>query len=89
VGGRAKPGHDTRGGASLVFLDPPYGLGLVPRAIAHLLQTGYIAPEALIIAESGHDESWLPDRPLLAERRHGAARLLIFRAPEANPRLLQ
>nr|WP_294511581.1 16S rRNA (guanine(966)-N(2))-methyltransferase RsmD [uncultured Rhodopila sp.] len=68
--------------ASLVFLDPPYGLGLVPRAIAHLLRTGHISPEALIIAETGLDESWLPEQPLLAERCHGAARVLVFRAPE-------
>ena len=68
--------------SSLVFLDPPYGLGLVPRAIGHLLGTGHIAPGALIIAETGQDESWLPDQPLLADRRHGAARMLAFRAPE-------
>jgi 16S rRNA (guanine966-N2)-methyltransferase len=82
VDGRAKPDHDTKGGASLVFLDPPYGLGLVPRAIGHLLRTGRIAPGALIIAETARDESWLPDQPLLADRRHGAARMLAFRAPE-------
>nr|WP_294527208.1 RsmD family RNA methyltransferase [uncultured Rhodopila sp.] len=87
VGGRTKSGHDTGGmgviqPSSLVFLDPPYGRGLIPRAIAHLLRTGHIAPVALIIAETGQDESWLPDQPLLADRRHGAARMLAFRAPE-------
>jgi 16S rRNA (guanine966-N2)-methyltransferase len=68
--------------SSLVFLDPPYGRGLVPRAVTHLLRTGHIAPEALIIAEIGQDESWVPDQPLLADRRYGAARMLAFRAPE-------
>nr|WP_294546770.1 RsmD family RNA methyltransferase [uncultured Rhodopila sp.] len=87
VDGRTRPGHDTgRMGviqpSSLVFLDPPYGRGLVPRAICHLLRAGHIAPGALIIAETGQDESWLPDQPLLADRRHGAARMLAFRAPE-------
>jgi 16S rRNA (guanine966-N2)-methyltransferase len=69
-------------GASLVFLDPPYGHDLVPRAIPNLMRTGSIAPEALIVAETGQDEAWLPDQPLLAERRHGAARMLVFLAPE-------
>ncbi|PPQ34367.1 16S rRNA (guanine(966)-N(2))-methyltransferase RsmD [Rhodopila globiformis] len=65
--------------ASLVFLDPPYGQDLVPRAIARLRDVGRIAPEALVVAETGRDETWVPDAPLLAERRHGAARMLIFR----------
>jgi 16S rRNA (guanine966-N2)-methyltransferase len=80
----SKPGHDEGigRGASLVFLDPPYGQDLVPRAVAHLLRTGYIAPGALIVAETGQHELWLPDQPLLAERRHGAARVLVFRVPE-------
>jgi 16S rRNA (guanine966-N2)-methyltransferase len=85
--GRSKAGHEAAGKrvpepSSLVFLDPPYGLGLVPRAVTHLLRTGRIAPEALIIAETGQDECWRPDQPLLADRRHGAARMLAFRAPE-------
>jgi 16S rRNA G966 N2-methylase RsmD len=65
--------------ASLVFLDPPYAQNLVPRAIAHLRQTGHIGAGALIIAEAGRDEIWLPQEPLLANRPHGAARILIFR----------
>jgi 16S rRNA (guanine966-N2)-methyltransferase len=68
--------------ASLVFLDPPYGSGLVPRAVTHLLRTGHIAPGALIIAEIGQDETWIADRPPLAERQHGAARVVFFRLSE-------
>jgi 16S rRNA (guanine966-N2)-methyltransferase len=74
-------GDSLASAASLVFLDPPYGRGLVPRAIAHLQQTGHILPGALIIAETGWDDPWVPDQPLLAERRHGAGRVLVFRAP--------
>lgn len=63
---------------SLVFLDPPYGNDLVQRALTHLHATGWIAPGALIIAETGRDEP--PLRPdLLAERVHGAARISIWR----------
>jgi 16S rRNA (guanine966-N2)-methyltransferase len=65
--------------ASLVFLDPPYGQDLVPRAIVRLRDVGRIAPDALVVAETGRDETWVPDVPLLAGRQHGAARMLIFR----------
>ncbi len=65
--------------AALVFLDPPYGQGLVPRAVAHLAHAGWLAPGALIVAETERDEVWLPDEPVLAERRHGAARVVVYR----------
>jgi 16S rRNA (guanine966-N2)-methyltransferase len=65
---------------SVVFLDPPYGLDLVSRALARLRDAGRIQPGALIMAETGGAETWVPDQPLLAERRHGAARIVIFRA---------
>jgi 16S rRNA (guanine966-N2)-methyltransferase len=64
--------------ATLLFLDPPYGQDLVPRALGHLRQTGRTGTDALVIAETGREETWLPPRPVLAERRFGAARVLIF-----------
>ncbi len=67
------------GPASLVFLDPPYGQGLVPRALLHLQALGWIADNALIIGETGRDETWTPEQPVLAERQYGAARVLVFR----------
>jgi 16S rRNA (guanine966-N2)-methyltransferase len=65
--------------ASLVFLDPPYGQDLVPRALDRLHRAGRIASDALIVAELGGEETWAPGRPLLADRRHGAARVMVFR----------
>jgi 16S rRNA (guanine966-N2)-methyltransferase len=65
---------------SLVFLDPPYGADLVPRALAHLTARGWIAPGALIVAETARAEPPLP-ADLLAERVHGAARISIWRTP--------
>ena len=62
---------------SLVFLDPPYGKGLVPRALVALQAKGWIAPGALIIAETGRDEETVmpPGFEVLSTRDHGAARL--------------
>lgn len=68
---------------SLVFLDPPYAKDLVPRALAALGAAGWIAPGALICAETGREEDpALPGFALLAERTHGAARILVLRAPD-------
>jgi 16S rRNA (guanine966-N2)-methyltransferase len=66
--------------ASLIFLDPPYGQDLVPRALARLRDVGHISQDALVVAETGRDETWRPEQTLLAERQHGAARILVFRA---------
>jgi 16S rRNA (guanine966-N2)-methyltransferase len=71
--------------ASLVFLDPPYGRNLVPQALARLRDVGRIGPGALVVAEIGRDETWKPEQTLLAERQHGAARILIFRAGSDGP----
>ena len=65
---------------SLVFLDPPYGQDLVPRALTKVRGAGLIRADALCVAEIGRDETWKPDEPLLDERALGPARILIFRA---------
>ncbi len=72
--------HPTIGRpCGLVFLDPPYGLDLVRRALEQLDARGWIALRALVVAETGRDEAiWTT--PLLAERLHGAARLSVWRA---------
>jgi 16S rRNA (guanine966-N2)-methyltransferase len=63
----------------LIFLDPPYGQDLVPRAIAALRASGHLAPGAVIVAETGRDETRPGPDDALAERTHGAARLTIWR----------
>jgi 16S rRNA (guanine966-N2)-methyltransferase len=73
---------------TLVFLDPPYAKGLVPRALAALQTKGWIAPGALIIAETGRDEEtvMLPGFEVISTRDHGAARLSALRAlPDCGP----
>lgn len=76
-------GDATRVGAgkaaSVVLLDPPYGQDLVPRALERLRRVKRIMPGCLIVAEIGRDEAWRPEEPLLADRQHGAARVLVFR----------
>ncbi|MFC7734768.1 16S rRNA (guanine(966)-N(2))-methyltransferase RsmD [Roseomonas sp. GCM10028921] len=65
----------------LVFLDPPYGRDLGGAALTALCGAGWIAPGALACLEIGREEPPppLPDWQLLAERAHGAARILILR----------
>ena len=70
----------AQGGCTLVFLDPPYGRDLVGQSLRALRTSGWIAPGALIVAETGQEEepaAFAGD--LLAERRHGAARISIWR----------
>lgn len=69
-------------GCGLVFLDPPYAKGLVEKALLALASAGWIAPGAVVVAETGKAEALaLPGYTLLAERAHGAAMLRVFQAP--------
>lgn len=63
----------------LVFLDPPYGEGLLPRAVAALTRTGWVASDALMVGETGRDET-VEFGDVLAERTHGAGRIIVWRA---------
>jgi 16S rRNA (guanine966-N2)-methyltransferase len=62
----------------LVFLDPPYGMNMVPRAVAALRARGWLAPGAIIVAELGPGDV-LEVPVFLAERSHGKARVKIWR----------
>ena len=69
----------------IVFLDPPYGQGLGPRALASAAEGGWLAPGALAVWESaatepGDETGGPPDGfALLDDRRYGDARLRILR----------
>ena len=69
---------------SLVFLDPPYGRGMVPLALKQLRRQGWLTDGALIVAETARDERILVET-LLSERVHGAARLSVWRVSAAMP----
>jgi 16S rRNA (guanine966-N2)-methyltransferase len=64
---------------ALVFLDPPYGQALVPRALTALRAAGWLAAGALIVAETAAAEAPDDGCEPLAVRAHGAARLTIWR----------
>ena len=71
-------------GCSLIFLDPPYGQGLVKLALARLERAGWVAPGALAVVETGRDEAIeLPGRKL-ADRAHGAARVSVWQVKEGQ-----
>jgi len=63
----------------LVFLDPPYGKSLIAQVLSPLRTAGWIVPGSIIIAETGREESAPTENPLLADRKFGAARILIWR----------
>jgi 16S rRNA (guanine966-N2)-methyltransferase len=63
--------------AGLVFLDPPYGQGLLAAALDRLRRVGRIAPGTTVAAETGRDEASPYPAPL-AERVHGAAKLTVW-----------
>jgi len=70
----------AKAACGLVFLDPPYGKELVPRSLAALAAAGWIAPDALVCAETGREEALeVPGFEVLAEREHGAARVTVLR----------
>jgi 16S rRNA (guanine966-N2)-methyltransferase len=62
----------------LVFMDPPYGQNFVPAALGVLGQAGWIAPDAVVVAELGPGDDFMPE-DMLTERKHGKARLVFFR----------
>jgi 16S rRNA (guanine966-N2)-methyltransferase len=43
---------------SLVFLDPPYRLGLAERALSSLAAGGWLAPDALVVVEEATDATF-------------------------------
>lgn len=67
--------------ASLAFLDPPYRLGLVPRALTALGERGWLMPGTLVVAEidAAEEIPRIDGGTLLEARRWGAARVLFIR----------
>ncbi|MBF0482900.1 MAG: 16S rRNA (guanine(966)-N(2))-methyltransferase RsmD [Desulfovibrionaceae bacterium] len=76
--GQAKQAFD------LIFIDPPYGRDLLGQTLALVAASGFAAPEALIAAEVeirvDPEKLSLPGAfRLLADRRYGQTRMLLWR----------
>ena len=69
----------TPGG--LAFLDPPYEQGLVPPALLGLAAKGWLADDAVAVAEVAAKEVLEPPKgfEVFNERPYGAARLVFLR----------
>jgi 16S rRNA (guanine966-N2)-methyltransferase len=66
--------------ANLVFLDPPYGQDLAPKALGALARAGWLAPGAVAVVEEEAAATIVPpDRfTLLEDRRYGDTRVLFL-----------
>jgi 16S rRNA (guanine966-N2)-methyltransferase len=67
----------------LVFLDPPYGRDFVALSLVVLSRAGWIGEDTIVMAELGPGDA-LAAREVLAERRHGKARLVFCRMGERS-----
>lgn len=65
----------------LVFLDPPYGLGLAAPAAAACRETGWIGAGAVLVVEIGRGETPPALGEALASFEAGAASVHVFRTP--------
>lgn len=60
----------------LVFLDPPYRKGLIPKALASLKDGGWLAGQALLVAETEISELLeVPGYEIIDERDYGETRV--------------
>ena len=64
----------------LVFLDPPYGMGLGAKAIAAAKKAGWIAPGALIVWEENSAQIAPPGFATLDQRRYGDTWITLIKA---------
>lgn len=79
---KAEPFH-------LVFLDPPYAAGFLPKILSLLLSRGWLTTGALIVAEAaekadvfGGDDALAKRFDVLKESRYGAAYIMILKEKE-------
>ena len=64
---------------NFLFADPPYGKGLGERALASLIEGGWLAPEALIVWEEGAALPAPQGFTLLDQRRYGDTFVTLLR----------
>jgi 16S rRNA (guanine966-N2)-methyltransferase len=69
------------GPCSLIFLDPPYGKDLLIPALNALRDAGWVAPEALLVAEMHRRDAFAAPAgfELLDDREYGKSRMVLLR----------
>ena len=73
MGPNRGPGYD------LVFLDPPYGMGLGEKALASLVEGNWLTPNALIVWEEGNAPLAPQGFDQLDQRKYGDTVVTILR----------
>ena len=68
-------------GYDLVFLDPPYGMGLGEKAVASCLANGWIAPGAMIVWEESVSPTVPAPLEQIDQRRYGDTLVTLARMP--------
>ena len=75
----------ANGGFDLVFLDPPYALGAIPKALRLLLQSGALRAHAKVVCEAAcfedvfaADEGLASRFEILRQNKYGAAYVTIL-----------
>ena len=63
---------------SLVFIDPPYGMGLGIKAMTEALASGWISPDALIVLEESNAQPAPRGFRSLDSRRYGDTWITLF-----------
>jgi 16S rRNA (guanine966-N2)-methyltransferase len=80
---RIQQGTEAGERFDLVFLDPPYGMNLVPAALQALARGQWLAPEAFVLAEvearARIDEDAHEELACVGTRGYGQTRILIWR----------
>jgi 16S rRNA (guanine966-N2)-methyltransferase len=74
-------GENRGAGFGLVFLDPPYGLGLGSHALNAVQTGGWLAPGATVVWEENAPQPAPPGFTPLDQRRYGETWITLLRAP--------
>ena len=72
---------NTGEGATLVFLDPPYGMGLGLKALTAASENNWIASGALVVFEDNAPAPPFAGFELLDERRYGETHITFLEVP--------
>jgi len=75
-------GRPAKDAFDVVFIDPPYGLDLLPPALLKAVRGGYIAPDAFVLAEVEAKTDFAGQVPAQlipqADRLYGQTRIMLW-----------